>query len=877
MSDPVALADPERPLAAPLPSRHFALHGSTPQTQAAFNASPTSYDGALDDITDSFNIDYLTLQHNAEIEHIRSQQQQQQQSKPRPRQSHSTAPHTHRRRQPQSTNSSSDVGGGSSERSLLEERCAMLERLLHKQSSEMEEYVNSTAQLYVKLSDQQGKLHDERRRREDKEKEGDEWRSKAEHLEREYDRLKTERERERDCNARLITALRREATDVRTKWVELEARHQHLTETYEAHERRYTQRIEDLERQRQQWERQKAEAEELREKVAQLKADNERLNEDAVRVGQLTAELHGMQDIVDRLRAERVSFEVDRGTWAEERKEREKEIRGLVERLMKEELEVERGRLEAATLRQQLQDSQETHAAERQAMQQRMEQQRTEHSQRLKQVHEQLADTQLQLGLLREENERLVHPDHHENQALKQQLISSMQQHAQLTQQLHDEQIRRVQRDGSDRDKDKHITALTQHRRRLIGRVWKEKQKLEVQRSFNRWSSWIGERRKRRDEETEAEKKKEVDGRNEQEERKRDKEGVDAALRELEDKMTRLEADRQRDEEKQRMREEVEEDGRRRRRQRDADDERESRMREAKNREKEERKEVESSDDDKRSPSRHRHRHTHYLSPSPQPSLSPHPALQPVSLSLSQTHSSSSSQSYGPLLSALLSMRGAVTSGASGDDGLTARMEALLDKMQKLQQMQLEHDSRVAEQQHSAQPAVIPPHLSARPSSAGATLTQTSAPATSASVAAGAELPIALLEPPMDAALLPPPPPTQPSSADDAEGGSDKVEASGRASYANRAASHHRSGSVKARPQSSATTASRTQRWATKHAYARPASASRKAASVSGKRTPGMSAFIEHAVSQQHARVDVNEAYRRGAPSGAHLVCSKYI
>ena len=811
MSDPVALADPDLLLSAPLPSHH----SSDPAS------SSSKHDRALDDITDSFNLDYLTLQHNAEIENIRAQK-----SGPRV----SSAPH--RRRHPLS---SSVAVKSSSERSLLEERCAMLERLLHKQSSEMEEYVNSTAQLYVKLSDQQGKLQEERRRREEREKDGDEWRSKAEQLQLEYERVRTERERERDSNARLITALKREASDVRAKWVELEARHRELTEQYEAHQRRYTQRLDELERQRQQWDRHKAEAEEMRDKAGQLKSENERLQQDAVRVGQLTAELNGMQEIVDRLRAERVSFEVDRGAWAEERKEREKEIRGLVERLMKEELEVERAKLDAATLRQQLHDTSGTHTADRAAMQQRLEQQRTEHNQRIKQLNEQLADSQLQLRLLKEENERLIHPDHHENQALKQQLIAAMQQQAALTQQLHHEEIKRVERDGLDRDRDRQLTALLAHRKRLIGRVWREKQKLEVQRWFYRWSGWIGERRKRREEEREQGKKKEEEGRREQEERKREKEGVDAALRELEDKMKRLEVGRHNDEEKQKMREEVEEEARRKRRRQAEEEEEERRRREAKNREKEERKEVESSDDEK-GPSRHRHRHTHYLSPTLSPSLSPHPTVPTVSLS------GDGSQSYGPLLSALLSMRGAVSGGAPADDELIARMETLLGKMNRLQRMQRETE---ATRQPTAEPML-------RPSSASATWTEETSDSAAAAVA-GTELPIALLAPPIDAALLPPPllPQTAHSTAKDrSETNRDK-----RAGHMSRAATTpHRSVSTKARPHSSPAVRIQPHRPLTKQSHT-PAAAAQSRASkplvVNQRAAGGMSEFIEHVVSQQ--------------------------
>ena len=235
MSDPVALADPELLLAAPLPSHYSTHHTYTPLTPNATD----SHDRVLDDITDSFNLDYLTLQHNAEIEHIRAHS-----SKPR---SQLSSTSSRRRQQP----ASSTGGLSSSERSLLEERCAMLERLLHKQSSEMEEYVSSTAQLYVKLSDQQARLQEERRLRAEQDRDGDEWRAKAEQLERDSDKLKTERDREKDSSTRLITALRRELTDVRTKWVELEARHQQLTEQYEEHERRYTQRLDELEQQRQ--------------------------------------------------------------------------------------------------------------------------------------------------------------------------------------------------------------------------------------------------------------------------------------------------------------------------------------------------------------------------------------------------------------------------------------------------------------------------------------------------------------------------------------------------------------------------------------------------------------------------------------------------
>ena len=822
----MALADPDLLLAAPLPSHHSTRHSQPPLTAAA---SRSEQDRALDDITDSFNLDYLTLQHNAEIEHIRAHH-----SKPRSHHSHSQPSAAQRRRQPQS---SSSAALSSSERSLLEERCAMLERLLHKQSSEMEEYVNSTAQLYVKLSDQQARLSEERRTREDKERDGDEWRSKAEHLQRDYDRLKTERDREKDSNARLITALRREATEVRAKWVELEARYQQLTEQYEEHERRYTQRLEDVERQRQQWERQKVEVEETRDRLAQQKAENERLRQDAVRVGQLTAELNGMQEIVDRLRAERVSFEVDRGAWAEERKEREKEIRGLVERLMKEELEVERARLDAATLRQQLHDSSDTHTADRTALQQRLEQQRIEHSQLVRQLKEQLADTELQLRLLKEENERLIHPDHHENQALKQQLIAAMQQQAQLTQQLHSEELRRVERDALDRDKERQLAALTTHRKRLIGRVWRERQRLEVQRWFYRWSGWIGERRRRREAESEQEKKREEEERREQEERRKEKEGVDAALRELEEKMKRLEVGRQKDEEKQRMREEVEEEARRRRRRQGEEEEEERRRREAKSREKEERKEAESSDDEKRSPSRHRHRHTHYLSPSLSPSPSPHPTLPAVSLS------ADGSQSYAPLLSALLSMRAAASGGAAADDELTTRMEALLDKMNRLQQIQREHDSHVKVQQ------TVEPLL--RSTTAGATLT--GAMDESENGAAGTELPIALLAPPTDAALLPPPPSPHSGHTEAAQLGRERSRGSSARFTTLTVSSRARS--AKARPHSSPATAarSRTQRPLTKQPQAPSSTVQGKMRNpaVTNKHTAGMSAFIEHTVSQQ--------------------------
>ena len=806
MSDPVALADSDLLLGAPLPSAHSTRRTAKPPAGTA----SSEHDRALDDITDSFNLDYLTLQHDAEIEHIRAHT-----AKPRP--SHSAAPH--RRRQPMAVQTAG--------RSLLEERCAMLERLLHKQSSEMEQYVNSTAQLYVKLSDQQGALQEERRKREERERDGDEWRAKAEQLQRDHDRVKTERDREKDSSARLITALKREATEVRTKWVELEARHSQLQQQYEAHEQRYTQRLDELERQRTQWERQKAEAEDARLTLAQLRSENERLRQEAVRVGQLTAELSGVQETVDRLRAERVSFEVDRGAWAEERKERDAEIRGLVERLMKEELGVERSRLDTATLRQQLHDASDVHTAERAVFQQRLEQQRSEHSQRTKQLNEQLADCELQLRLLREENERLVHPDHHENQALKQQLIAAMQQQAQLTQQLHGEQIQRVERDGLDRDRDRQLTALLAHRKRLIGRVWKEKQRLEVQRLFYRWSAWKGERSKRKEEEQEERAKREDEDRREQEQRRKDKEGVDATLKELEDKMRRLEAGRQRDEEKQQMRAEVEEEARRKRRRQAEEEEDERRRKEAAKSEKEERKEAESGDNEKRSPSRHRHRHTHYLSPSLSPSPSSPAALPAVSLS------ADASQSYAPLLSALLSMRGAVSGGAPVDDELSARMESLLGKMSRLQRMQRQHESAPAEQQ--------PADALLRPTTAGARLAETSS---ALEAAAGTELPIALLAPPTDASLLPPPPI---SGAGGVVSTTRSSRAAAQGSSLVKARSHSSPSVARVRPQramarqppmSSVTTASRV-----------------ATAGTGSKRTEGgMSAFIEQAVSQKRNR-----------------------
>ena len=401
------------------------------------------------------------------------------------------------------------------------------------------------------------------------------------------------------------------------------------------------------------------------------------------------------------------------------------------------------------------------------------------------------------------------------------------------------------------------MAGLVAHRKRLIGRVWREKQKLEVQRWFYRWSGWIGERRKRREEQKEEEKKRTEEEKKGQEERKREKEGVDVALRELEDKMKKLETDRQRDEEKHRVREEVEEDARRKRRRQHEEDEEEQRMREAKNREKEERKEVESSDDEKRSPSRHRHRHTHYLSPALSPTLSPHPAVPPVSLSLS----ADGSQSYAPLLSALLSMRGAVSSGTAGEDELTARMEALLDKMSRLQHMQRrEHDSHEVAVQHTTEPPL-------RPSSAGAALTERLVDDVGDGAPAGTELPIALLAPPMDAALLPPPPLTQTTHSGGTEKAGERVRGR-RVSVgpANRATArpHSRSSSTKARarPQSSPAVASRTQRLTTKQQHAPTTSLSRKAHMP----TAGMSAFIEQAVSQQRTRT--SEGNKRWGNAG---------
>ena len=129
---------------------------------ASASSAASATDSSLVDISSSFNIDYMTMKHDAEIQQIKASLQRSSQQQQQPP---AAAAAAHSRRRPSSTSSPPSPSSASppasrrserhalqlmtAEKELLEERVRMMERLLSSQSAEMEELVRSTAQLYM--------------------------------------------------------------------------------------------------------------------------------------------------------------------------------------------------------------------------------------------------------------------------------------------------------------------------------------------------------------------------------------------------------------------------------------------------------------------------------------------------------------------------------------------------------------------------------------------------------------------------------------------------------------------------------------------------------------------------------------------------------
>ena len=711
-------------------------------------SSTSPRDASLLDISHAFNIDYLTLKHDAEIEAIRANlHPSPPPPHPPPSPSSSSLPRPH------SAHTGGRRGGSgqdshhllllSAEKSLLEERVRMMERLLSRQSGEMEEFVTSTAALYVKLSEHQHALTDVTHARDAAEKELTTLRASYDSLHKETTRVKAERERERDSLERHIAALKKELGDVRGRWVDVTGQLQRLSEEREQSEEQYSRRLEGLERQRERWEKGERTVVELQGRLEELKRDNERLKEESIRVGQLTAEVSGMHEVVERMYAERKTYEEERALWTQERREGDRREKELKDSLLTAQLDAERARREADAAKREGEEARERHTREVAEMEQRRVSEREEAQRKSKLLKGEVRS-------LREELQRIAHPDHDENDALKAQLLRCMEELAQLRERVHRDDLASVTAQATLDEHHRRVHRLTATRSRLLQRLQAKAQQVVLAQSFYQWATRMQVKRVLRRQQGEREK---ADGERreaEAEERRQEKVAVEGALRELEERMKRMDEERVREDERRKAEErrrardeEVVEDERRRQKERETEERRRRREEEereaaavrerkereameARQREKEERREGERArleaeeQGSRRSPSPQQHRHRHYLTPSPVLSAAvPFPQH--------------------PALSALFALAPSSSSSSPEDVQLASRMQQLLAKLHTLQQMK-EH-----ERDGQLQPQPVE---------------QGHEPALGA-----AHLPTQLLAPPMKAELLRPPHSHPPPSA----------------------------------------------------------------------------------------------------------------
>ena len=700
-------------------------------------SSTSPRDASLLDISHLFNLDYLTLKHDAEIEAMRANMHPpppplpptSPSANPRPRSAHNTG---HRGA---SREDSHRLLLLSAEKGLLEDRVRMMERLLSNQNGEMEEYVTSTAALYVKLSEHQRALTDVSHARDAAEKELATCRTSHDALQRETDRVKAERERERESLERHIAALKKELSDVRTRWVEGTGELQRLSDERQQSEEQYGRRIDELERQRERWEKGERTVVNLQEKLEELKRENERLKEETIRVCQLTVEVSGLHEVVERLHAERKAYEEERAMWAQERREGERREKELKDALLTAELWGEKALREKDAIKREVEDARGRHQREVSELEQRRLQEREEAQRKSKLLKGELRS-------LREELQRVAHPDHEENNRLKAQLIQLMEDAAQLKDRVHRDDLVRVTAQATLDEHHRRIHRLTTTRSRLLHRLQVKAQQVVLAQSFYQWAVHIQVKRVLRRQETG---KGKVEGERkeaEAEERRQEKVAMEGALRELQERMKRMDEERVREDERRKMeerrrarhedgeeeerrkqkereREREEKDERRRQREeeRDATEVRQRKERElmeARQREMEEKEERErlrwevEEAESQRSPSPQRHRHRHYLTPSPVLSAVPFP--QPAALS------------------ALLAL--SPSSSSPEDAQLASRMQQLLSKLRTLQQMREDKQVDTEEQQSAEEGAERR--------------------------ADTAHLPVALLAPPMKVGLLHP-------------------------------------------------------------------------------------------------------------------------
>ena len=662
-------------------------------------ASASPHDPSLLDISASFNVDYLTLKHDAEIAAIRASLPHSSSSSDPPPVPASSSP----RGRPQSAHGR-DGGGrearGESRRvqllgaeaALLQDRVHVLERLMRQQSADLEERVASVAQLYVKLSEHQHALADVTHQRDALQRELTALRATTDGAHREAERAQAERERERESSDRHIAALKKELTEVRSRWVEATAGHERLTAEYAQHEEQYSRRLDELERQRQRWEKAEQRLADAQQRMEEVRRENERLKEEAVRVGQLTAEVSGLHGVVERIHVERKAYEDDRAQWAQERREADKRDRDIQDALVTAELVADKARREAEAIKREAEEARQRHQRDVAELEQRRTEERDDAQRRAKLLKADARTLKEDIARLQDANQRLAHPDHEENSALKAQVMALMDVEAQLHRRLHDEELQRLRTEQRLEQQQQRIDHLQAHRHRLIQRVQDKAQQVRIAQSFYAWSAHIQVRRLERRQDGERQRAERERAEREAEERKEEKAAVDRALRELEEKMKRMEDERSRQDDERRKaearvadhdsnaaeeerRRQRERDDRRRERKAEKDREREqmadreAREREAKGKQQQRQQAAvaEEEESKRRSPTPQRHRHRHYVSPSTSPAAAP------------------MAFAYQPALSALLAL---TPSTASAEDvRIAARMEALLAKLDKLQRL----------------------------------------------------------------------------------------------------------------------------------------------------------------------------------------------
>ena len=650
------------------------------------SSSPGPNSSFLDN-SQSFNIDYLTMKHDAEIASIRAHL---------PSSQSPSSPSSSSPRRPQSAGVGGRVKGDShrlrlvsAEKSLLEDRVRMMERLLSQQNREMEEYVTSTASLYVKLSEHQHALTDLTHQRDHLDTQLNTARLSSDSIHKDNARLHSERDREREANERHLSALKKELAEVRSRWVESTAQHDRLTEEYHAHEDQFSRRIDELERQREKWERADRMTAEMQSRVDELRRENERLKEETVRVGQLTAEVAGMHEVVERIYAERKMYEEERIQWGQERREGDRRERDLKDAVVTAQLETEKVRRESEALQRERDEAQQRHQREVADVEQRRAHDKEEATRQAKLLRGEIRALREQIHRMEEVNERLSHPSTQEEMnALRGQLMQAKDECVQLKDRLHNDDIARITLQQQMQGLQQQVSHLTSHRNRLIHRIQMKTHQVTLAQSFYQWNVQIQVRRMSRQHEEALKREGEERREAEVEERKREKAEVDRTLKAFEEKLRRMEEDRQKEDgrrtaDRRRIREEDGAEGERRRekereerRQREREEaevrerERKDGEREAREREERARQKREMEGDRQRSPSPQRHHHRHYVSPS----TSPIPAPLPFP--------------YYPALSALLALT--PSSSSPEDLQLADRMQSLLSKLRTLQQMKEE-------------------------------------------------------------------------------------------------------------------------------------------------------------------------------------------